>query len=79
MQPASGGDFIGGGGVYPIPNLIYSNSSGDFIGSGSGNQVGPNVSDAVLGGGNGNIIQSPDAMVGGGANNSVGGQRAVRC
>jgi len=71
LQPNSGGDFIAGGGFASIPNLIYSNSSGVFIGAGSGNQVGPNVNDAVLGGGHGNTIQSPDSVVGGGVNNSV--------
>ena len=72
LQPGSGGDFIGGGGFAGIPNLIYSNSSGVFIGAGSGNQVGPNVNDAVLGGGHGNIIQAPDSVMGGGYSNSVG-------
>jgi hypothetical protein len=72
FQPGSGGDFIGGGGFASIPNLIYSNSSGVFIGAGSGNQVGPNVNDAVLGGGHGNAIQAPDSVVGGGVSNLVG-------
>ncbi len=72
LQPGSGGDFIGGGGVGSIPNLINSNSSGIFIGAGSGNQVGPNVNDAVLAGGNGNVIRSPDSVVGGGVNNVIG-------
>jgi hypothetical protein len=72
LQPNSGGDFIAGGGFASIPNLIYSNSSGVFIGAGSGNQVGPNVNDAVLSGGHGNTIQSPDAVVSGGLNNLIG-------
>jgi hypothetical protein len=72
LQPGSGGDFIGGGGFSSIPNLINSNSSGIFIGAGSGNQVGPNVNDAVLAGGNGNVIHSPDSVVGGGVNNVIG-------
>jgi hypothetical protein len=71
LQPNSGGDFIAGGGFASTPNLIYSNSSGVFIGAGSGNQVGPNVNDVVLAGGNGNAILAPDAAVGGGVNNSV--------
>jgi len=71
QQPGSGGDFIGGGGFATGPNLIYSNSSGVFIGAGSVNQVGPSVNDAVLGGGYGNIIQAPDSVVGGGVSNWV--------
>jgi hypothetical protein len=71
FQPGSGGDFIGGGGYATIPNLIYSNSSGVFIGAGSANQVGPNVNDAVITGGFGNTIQSPDSIVGGGVGNMV--------
>jgi hypothetical protein len=71
QQPASGGDFIGGGGFATGPNLIYSNSSGVFIGAGSLNRVGPSVNDAVLGGGYGNIIQAPASVVGGGVSNWV--------
>jgi len=74
QQPGSGGDVIGGGGVGIVPNLIYSNSSGVFIGAGSANQVGPNVNDSVVGGGFGNTIQSWDSVVGGGVSNTVAAQ-----
>ena len=57
-QPGSGADFIGGGGFQAGPNIIHSNSAGVFIGSGSANQVGPNLNDSFLGAGFGNTIQA---------------------
>ncbi|SPE54742.1 conserved exported hypothetical protein [Verrucomicrobia bacterium] len=73
QQPGSGGDFIAGGGVGTIPNLIFSNSSGVFIGAGSGNQVGPGVNDSVVGGGRANTVQAPDSVIVGGYQNTVSG------
>jgi trimeric autotransporter adhesin len=70
-QPGSGGDVIGGGGYLYGPNLIRSNSSGVFIGAGSANQIGPNVNDSFIGAGFGNVVQSPDAAIGGGNNNRI--------
>ena len=69
----SGGDVIAGGGAGGIPNTIYSNSSGVFIGAGALNQVGPNVNNAVIAGGYFNTIQSgADAsVIGGGLYNSI--------
>lgn len=71
MQPGSGGNVIAGGGYSGGANLIYSNSSGVFIGAGSVNSVGPNVNDSVIAGGYGNTLQSPDSAVGGGYYNSI--------
>jgi hypothetical protein len=70
-QPGSGGDFIGGGGYPAGPNVIHSNSAGVFIGAGSANQIGPNVNDAVIGGGYGNTILSYDGVIAGGENNTI--------
>jgi len=69
LQPFSGGDFIGGGGYAGGFNLVLSNSSGNFIGAGSGNQIGPNLNNSFIGAGGPNTIQSPaSVIVGGGAN-----------
>src|SRR5262249_37168577 len=54
----SGGNAIAGGGYYGGYNTILSNSSGVFIGAGSANQVGPDASDTIIGGGYGNTIKS---------------------
>ncbi|EEF59926.1 beta strand repeat-containing protein [Pedosphaera parvula] len=70
-QPSSGSDVIVGGGYSGGPNLIYSNSSGVFIGAGSGNVVGPNVNDAAILGGFGNNIQGWDSTISGGQFNSI--------
>ncbi len=70
-QPNSGGDVIGGGGYGGGVNLIYSNSSGVFIGAGSANQIGPDVNDAFIGAGYGNNLQSFQSVIAGGYNNMV--------
>jgi hypothetical protein len=72
-QPASGGDFIGGGGYLEGPNVIHTNSSGDFIGAGSANQIGPNAGDSVIAGGFGNIIYpgTYGGFIGGGEANQM--------
>jgi hypothetical protein len=71
VQPGSGGNVIAGGGFNGGPNLIYSNSSGVFIGAGSVNSVGPNVNDSVIGGGYGNTIQFSESVIAGGNRNTV--------
>ena len=71
LQPGSGGDVIAGGGFTGGGNVINSNSSGIFIGAGSLNQVGPNVNDAVIAGGNSNTNISPLSLIGGGYQNSI--------
>jgi hypothetical protein len=71
VQPGSGGDVIAGGGWSGGANLIYSNSSGVFIGAGSVNSVGPNVSDSVIVGGYGHIVQSSDSAIVGGYANTI--------
>lgn len=70
-QPGSGGDVIVGGGFDAGVNIIHSNSSGVFIGAGSANQAGPNINDAVIGGGYGNTILSYDSVIGGGRHNTI--------
>ena len=70
-QPRSGGNVISGGGYLSGPNIIHSNSSGVFIGAGSAHQVGPNINDAVIGGGYGNAIRSFDGVIGGGTANMI--------
>ncbi len=67
----SGGDVIAGGGYPGIPNLIYSNSYGVFIGAGSGNQAGPTVNDSVIAGGYGNTLLSYDTVIDGGVYNLI--------
>jgi hypothetical protein len=76
QQPGSGGNVIGGG-QSGAPNMIYTNSSQNLIGSGIANQVGPNVNNAVLGGGLGNSLnQDPfggspsNSVIAGGFNNT---------
>jgi hypothetical protein len=71
IQPGSGSDVIAGGGYSGGPNVIYSNSSGVFIGAGSVNSVGPNVNDSVIAGGYGNSVQSPDSAIAGGYYNTI--------
>lgn len=71
QQPNSGGDVIAGGGYSAGPNVIYSNSSGVFIGAGSANQIGPNINDAVIVGGYGNTVQAPDSVIAGGQGNTI--------
>ncbi len=75
--PASGGDFIGGGGFPAGSNVIHSNTSGVFIGAGSANQIGPNINDSVIGGGFGNTIQGADSVVAGGESNTNSSELAV--
>ncbi len=71
MQPGSGGDTIAGGGIANYPNVIFTNSSGVFIGAGSGNQVGPDANDCVIAGGFGNVIQAPESFIGAGYGNAI--------
>ncbi|HEV2318772.1 MAG TPA: tail fiber domain-containing protein [Verrucomicrobiae bacterium] len=63
QQPFSGGDFIGGGGYAEGVNIIYSDSSGDFIGAGSANHIGPNVNNDLIGAGGLNTIESPESAI----------------
>ena len=67
----SGGNVIVGGGWIVQPNVVHSNSSGVFIGAGSGNHIGPNVNDAVIGGGNANSNAGFHAVISGGERNAV--------
>jgi hypothetical protein len=71
VQPGSGGDFIGGGGLNGGGNIIGSNSSGVFIGAGSYNQAGPNVNDSVISGGQANQIFSKNSVIAGGYDNTI--------
>ena len=71
LQPGSGGCVIGGGGLWESPNIISSNSSGVFLGAGSGNNVGAYAQDSVIVGGRGNRIAGTNMysiIVGGQAN-----------
>lgn len=68
---AGGGNLIGGGGFLGGPNVIRTNSSGDFIGAGSANTIGDNVFDSVITGGQGNAILSSDSVIAGGLGNTV--------
>lgn len=70
-QPGSGGNVIGGGGYRFGPQIIYSNTSGVFIGAGSANQIGPNVNDSFIGAGFGNSIQALGAFIGSGEQNTI--------
>lgn len=67
----SGGSVIVGGGWLVQPNVVHSNSCGVFIGAGSGNHIGPNVNDAVIGGGNANSNAGFHAVIAGGERNAV--------
>jgi hypothetical protein len=71
VDPSSGGNVIAGGGYPGSGNLVYSNSFGDFIGAGSGNHIGPNVSDSSIIGGIANSIFSGSSLIGGGYGNTV--------
>ncbi|MFZ0829313.1 MAG: hypothetical protein WAO02_18025 [Verrucomicrobiia bacterium] len=71
VDPSSGGNVIAGGGYPNFGNIIYSNSFGVFIGAGSVNHAGPNVTDSIIVGGNGNSVFSSDSVLGGGVNNSI--------
>lgn len=73
MQPNSGGNVIAGGGYSGGGNIVFSNSSGIFIGAGSANQAGPNVNDSAIVGGYGNWLQSSDSAIGGGYYNGIQG------
>lgn len=70
-QPDSGGNVIVGGGWSGGINIVRSNSSGVFIGAGSAHQIGPNVNDAVIGGGYSNTVQSFNAFIGSGFENRI--------
>ncbi|MBI5385435.1 MAG: hypothetical protein HZA90_12220 [Verrucomicrobia bacterium] len=70
-QFGSGGNAIAGGGLWSMPNLILSNSSGNFIGAGSGHAIGPVVNDSVIAGGFSNAVGSHASVVAGGAGNRV--------
>jgi hypothetical protein len=76
MQPGSGGDVIAGGGFSGGPNIVYSNSSGVFIGAGSANSIGPNVNDSAILGGYGNSIQAGESTIAGGGFNTNGAYNA---
>jgi trimeric autotransporter adhesin len=71
QQPFSGGDVIGGGGYAGGVNIIYSDSSGDFIGAGSANRIGPNVNNDFIGAGGPNTIQSPESAIVDGGYNTI--------
>jgi len=73
LQPFSGGDFIGGGGYIYGLNIISSNSSGNFIGAGSANQIGPNLNDSFIGAGGPNTILSGASVIVGGGDNTIYG------
>ncbi len=68
---ATGGNTIAGGGYSGGPNTILNDSRGNFIGAGSGNKIGANVDDAVIGGGFGNTVLSSRSFIGGGHSNTV--------
>jgi len=70
-QPGSGANFIGAGGFPAGPNIVRSNAQGVFIGGGSAHEIGPNVNDAVIGGGFGNRIRSFNSFIGGGRFNRI--------
>jgi trimeric autotransporter adhesin len=72
LQPGSGGNVIAGGGVGGATNVINTNSSGDFIGAGSANQVGPGVYNAVIAGGFGNNI-GPNGFGNSASSSVIGG------
>ena len=69
---ATGGNTIAGGGFSGGVNSILDNARGNFIGAGSGNQIGSGVNDSVIGGGFGNTILSSQSVIGGGYSNLVG-------
>ena len=69
---ATGGNTIAGGGFSGGVNSILDNARGNFIGAGSGNQIGSGVNDSVIGGGLGNTILSSQSVIGGGYSNLVG-------
>jgi hypothetical protein len=70
-RPDSGGNVVAGGGFAGGPNIIRSNSSGVFIGSGSANEVGPNANDVVLAGGFGNSVKTYGGTISGGRFNLI--------
>lgn len=71
QQPGSGGNAIVGGGAPGIPNIIQTNSAGNFIGAGSGNGIGTSILDTVIAGGYGNTALSSDSVISGGSGNNI--------
>lgn len=66
-QPGSGGNVIAGGGYFAGFNIVHTNTQGVFIGAGSANEIGPDVNDAVIAGGFGNVVRGFLGAIGGGA------------
>ncbi|GEM_PF-269571 len=71
VQPNSAGDTIAGGGYSGGYNMVLSNTSGAFIGGGSGNWVGPSVFDSVIAAGKYNSVQSSEAGISSGYGNWI--------